>query len=243
MTLLAQITDLHIDNEVAELQHLDARARTLAVLDELHRQKITELFVTGDIAETHSGAEWFVEQLAQRGFQARLLMGNHDLAEVYIEKGLLGYPQAYFAFEQDGFRLLFMDSANYLVDQEQLAWLATELAQAQGEVLIFIHHPVLDCGETLMDQKYPLKNRDEVLACLVQSQRKITLFCGHYHTEAVVAQGQVCQYVTPAVLYQLEKYSAGLEVEHETPGYRLLSLENGMFTTEVRYLGEAGSGF
>jgi Icc protein len=236
MMLLAQITDLHIDNEVPELQHLDARAQTLAVLDELRRQKVEELFVTGDIAETHSGAEWFVELLAQWGFQTRLLMGNHDLAEIYIKKGLLGHPKAYFALDQEGFRLLFLDSANYSVDQEQLAWLAAELAQAKDEILIFIHHPVLDCGQTLMDQRYPLKNRDQVLECLLQSQRKITLFCGHYHAEAVVEQGQILQYVTPAVLYQLKKYSTGLETEHETPGYRLLRLENGTFTTEVRYL-------
>lgn len=236
MTLLAQITDLHLDQAVPELQHLDARARTLAVLDELHRQEITELLVTGDIAETRSGAEWFLEQLAQRGFQAHLILGNHDLAEVFIEKGRVGHPQAYFALEQDGFRLLFMDSASYRVDPAQLAWLTAELAQATQEILIFIHHPVLDCGQTLMDQRYPLKNRDQVLECLVQSQRKITLFCGHYHTEACLEQGLIRQYVTPAVLYQLKKYSTGLETEHETPGYRLLKLENGIYTTEVRYL-------
>jgi Icc protein len=236
MILLAQITDLHIDNEVPELQHLNARAQTLAVLDELRRQKVEELIVTGDIAETHSGAEWFLEQLTQPGFQTRLLMGNHDLAEVYIKKGLLGYPKSYFALDQEGFRLLFLDSANYAVDQEQLAWLATELSRAKDEVLIFMHHPVLDCGQTLMDQRYPLKNRDQVLECLVQSQRKITLFCGHYHTEAVIEQRQILQYVTPAILYQLEKYSARLETAGETPGYRLLRLENGTFTTEVRYL-------
>lgn len=236
MTILSQITDLHIDNDVPELKHLDSRAQALAVLDDLQRQNIEQLVITGDIAETRSGVDWFLDQLDQRGFKYRLILGNHDLTQPYVEKKLLGNPQFYYALELEGFLVLFLDSANNHVDQAQLAWLDEQLFRAEREVLIFIHHPVLDCGGTLMDQKYPLKNRDEVLQILLKTNRKLALFCGHYHMEAVIEQGKLTQYVTPSTFYQLKKYSGRPEMDSEIPGYRILSLEDGKYTTEVKYL-------
>jgi len=234
--LLAQITDLHLDNAAPDLKQLDSRAHALAVLDDLQKQNIAQLVITGDIAETRSGADWLFEELDQRGFKYKVILGNHDLAQVYYEKGLLSSSQPYFALELEGFHVLFMDSGNYLVDPQQLAWLEAQLSLTEREMLIFIHHPVLDCGKTLMDQRYPLKNRAELLEILLKSQRQIALFCGHYHTEAILTEGSLTQYVTPSALYQIKKHSTQVEIEGRAFGYRILSLENGKYTTEVRYL-------
>ena len=233
--LIAQITDLHIDNSVPELSHIDARANALAVLDQLHKQNVRQLALTGDIAETDAGAEWFLEQVEQRDFQYRVIMGNHDVVEPFLQRNLLK-PKPYFVEEMEGFRMFFLDSANYWVDPAQLAWLEEQLARTKLEILVFIHHPVLDCGGTMMDTRYPLQNRSEVLRILSESQREINLFCGHYHLEAVVKHDRITQYVTPSTLYQLKKYSDHPETENETIGYRLISLANGKLETSVAYL-------
>jgi 3',5'-cyclic-AMP phosphodiesterase len=234
--ILAQITDLHIDNKVPELSHIDARANALAVLDSLQEQNIQQLALTGDHAETHQGTEWFLEEVEQRGFQYRVILGNHDVLEPYLERNL-STPKPYFAEEMEGFKVFFLDSANYWVDEEQLIWLKEQLASTPLEILVFIHHPVLDCGETMMDKRYPLKNRDEVLRVLVESQREIGLFCGHYHMDMVIKHEKITQYVTPSTLYQLKKYSERPETDNENIGYRLVKLENGKYETEVKYLG------
>ncbi len=242
MSIIAQITDLHIDNAIAELKLIDSRAHVLAVLDALQAQNITQLIVSGDIAETRSGTEWFLEQIRQRGFDAQIMLGNHDQPEVFVEKGVFGGPQAYYARSIAGTPVLFLDSGSYSVDAAQLAWLAGQIAQIRQDFLLFIHHPVLDCGETLMDKNYPLKNRAEVLEILASTPHKISLFCGHYHTEALIIQGNVTQYVTPSTFYQLKKYAGQLETESDAIGYRILSIENGKIETEVKYLSQHTSG-
>ncbi len=226
--LLAQLTDLHIDNSVPELSHINARANARAVLDSLQKQGIRQLALTGDHAET-------LEQVEARGFQYRVILGNHDVLEPYLERNLL-QPQPYFFEEMEGFRIFFLDSGNYWVDPVQLAWLKEQVASTSLEILVFIHHPVLDCGGTMMDRRYPLQNRDQVYEILAASNRDISLFCGHYHLEAVIQQGKITQYVTPSTLYQLKKYSERPETENETIGYRVISLEHGKFETWVTYL-------
>jgi Icc protein len=233
--LLAQITDLHIDNTVPELSHIDARANALAVLDSLQKQGVRQLALTGDHAETYQGTEWFLEQVEQRGFQYRVILGNHDVFEPYLERNLL-QPHPYFFEEMEGFRIFFLDSGNYWVDPVQLAWFKEGLASTSLEILVFIHHPVLDCGGTMMDTRYPLQNRDEVRQILVDNGREIGLFCGHYHTDAIIRQDNITQYVTPSTLYQLKKYSERPETDNENIGYRIISLENGKFETKIAYL-------
>lgn len=235
MTVLAQITDMHIDNDVTELKHLDPRANITRVLDILRLENIEALIITGDVAETYEGIDWFLEQVEDRGFQYHIILGNHDIRAPYLEKKIMAEPP-YYATIMNDFLVLFMDSADNWVDPLQLAWLDEQLSHTTRDILLFIHHPVLDCGATMMDQKYPLQNRDEVLRILSKTDHAISLFCGHYHTEEVVRLGNVTQYVTPSTFYQLQKYAAKPKIDNEQIGYRILSIENGKLETEVRYL-------
>lgn len=235
MTTLAQITDIHIDNQVKDLAHIDPRSNFLRALDAVQKQGIQQVVFSGDIAETPAGVDWFFEQVHLRGLQYHLILGNHDLREPFLEKKELSHP-AYYATSLDGFHVLFMDSAVNQVDDEQLGWLASQIEVAEQNLIIFIHHPVLDCGGSFMDKKYPLRNRDDVLAVLNKSPRPVTLFCGHYHTDEVVGYANITQHVTPSSFYQLKKYTPTPETAHEKIGYRILTIENGQYRTEVQYL-------
>jgi Icc protein len=236
MKIIAQITDLHIDNDVDDLKHIDPRANMLAVLDAIQEQGISEIIASGDIAESREGTDWFFEQMHLRGLKYHIILGNHDLPELFTEKKVFSDSKPYYALEFEGQPVIFMDSASYRVDQEQLAWLEQQLSRLNQDVILFIHHPVLDCGGTWMDKRFPLQNRDEVVAALTKTKHKIALFCGHYHSEAIVVHENITQYVTPSTFYQLKKFSEIPAIEGDTFGYRVLTLENGNFQTEVKYL-------
>jgi 3',5'-cyclic AMP phosphodiesterase CpdA len=235
MTIWAQITDLHIDNNIPELAHIDSRANALAALEAVCREKIDRLILSGDVSETEAGMTWFLDQVRQRKIVYEFIPGNHDALEALT--GENGTSTHFFARQvEEGFLVLFMDSGPYWVDEKQLAWLEAQLAQAQAEVIVFIHHPVLDCGNSLMDQRFPLKNREAVVQILDKADRPIALFCGHYHLEEIVRHKKITQYVTPSTFYQIEKYTAGIEIASEAIGYRLLSFKPGAYETVVKYL-------
>jgi Icc protein len=236
MTIYAQITDLHLDNEDPNINHLNSRANALALLNAIQEQNIERLILTGDIAETRNGVDWFLNEIDKRKFNYEVIMGNHDIEQAYIEKNIFKGTKSYYSRQSDGFLLLFLDSGENKIDQEQLDWIDEQLSHAASEVLIFVHHPVLDCGDTIMDKKYPLENRDEVLSVFTKANRKIAIFCGHYHVEEIVERGNIVQYVTPSALYQIKKYAAQIETESEAIGYRILSTDNGSYTTQVKYL-------
>ena len=236
MTIFAQITDLHIDNEDPDLKQIDARANALAVLEVIQKQNIERLIITGDIAESSSGMDWFLDQINQRKFKFDLILGNHDDRQAYLERNGSGNPKTYSSVQFEGFLFLFLDSGENWIDQAQLAWIDEQISQTKQDVLIFVHHPVLNCGDSTMDKKYPLKNRDEVLKILVKASQKLAIFSGHYHREEIVEARNIIQYVTPSTFCQIKKYSAELEFESGSIGYRILSIDQGNYETKVMYL-------
>jgi 3',5'-cyclic-AMP phosphodiesterase len=235
MTIFAQITDLHIDSTDPDLKHIDSRANALAVLDVIQKQNIERIIITGDIAESANGMNWFMDQVNKRGFKFDMVLGNHD-ARPNMEENDPGGSKTYYAVNSESFCFLFLDSGKNWIDQDQLIWINEQLSWAKQDVLIFVHHPVLNCGDSLMDKKFPLNNREEVFKILIKTNQKIAIFCGHYHREELVEYGNIIQYVTPSTLYQIKKYAVGIEVESEAIGYRILSIDNGSYQTKVKYL-------
>jgi Icc protein len=236
MTIFAQITDLHIDNTDPELKHIDSRANVLAVLNEIQKQNIKRLILTGDMAESADGIVWLLGEINKRDFEYELILGNHDDAQIYKEEKIVRAPKAYYSRRSDGFLFLFLDSKDGFVDQEQLDWIDKQLSPTKEDVIIFIHYPVLDGGDSIMDKRFPLRNRDEVAKVLTKSNQKITLFCGHYHREEIIRSGNIIQHLTPSTLYQIKRYSPKIEIESEAVGYRVLSFENGRYETQVKYV-------
>jgi len=231
METTALICDLHIDTEDPALVHLDSRRNALRLLDTLKRDRISKIIAIGDVADSAEGFRWLVGELEGRGFDFRLMPGNHDVAESFS-------PAAYSAAKAEGFKVLFLDSRTHSLDAEQLAWMKAELRDNRDDLVVFVHHPVIDCGGTDMDRLYPLRNRAETLAAVQGGPFNATVFCGHYHTESSVRLGNLVQFVTPSVLYQIKRRSGSgrLELADERIGYRVLELDGSRLFTEVRYL-------
>jgi len=238
MQRLALICDLHIDTEDPVLTHLDPRRNAVLLLDALAREGERNILALGDVSDSAEGLKWFAGELEKRGFVYRLMPGNPDVIESIRETGIVRGRFAYSSANMESFKVLFLDTRTHSLDPEQLAWMKAELADNREDLLVFVHHPILDCGGTEMDTLYPLRNRDEVLGEFAGRPFNVTVFCGHYHTESSVRLGNIVQLVTPSTLYQIRKHAASrrLEIADERIGFRLLEFGGSRLFTEVRYL-------
>jgi 3',5'-cyclic AMP phosphodiesterase CpdA len=183
-----------------------------------------------------------MEAIKIRGMRPSVVLGNHDKAADF--RGLDGIGDLvrkdglYYERTVEGTLCLFLDSSSSVIGRAQFAWIEEQAKKAKGSNLaIFVHHPVLDCGGTLMDQRYPLKNREEVAAFLAGLDLDVSIFCGHYHTDHVQRHDRITQYVTPALSVQFKSHASSFQVESKRTAYRLIELDAGKLKTELVALG------
>jgi 3',5'-cyclic AMP phosphodiesterase CpdA len=136
----------------------------------------------------------------------------------------------------EDFLVLYLDSSKGIIEQEQLKWLNDSLIKNQKDILTFIHHPIVDCGNTVMDRMYPLRNRSDVYNMLRDSGKKVYIFSGHYHWEQEVLAGNIKQYVTPSLLYQLDKNADILRIGSKNFGFRVINISMNKVETYVETL-------
>ena len=167
-----------------------------------------------------------------------LVLGNHDGIEDFRALSLTASdcrPDGlYYHRTLGGVPCLFLDSSTGVVGEVQLAWLEARLDEGSSPVVVFVHHPLLDCGATA-DRLYALTNRDRVRDLLAASGREISVFCGHYHFHGgdVRAHGRITQYVTPSTLVQFQRTGEIVTLDTKSIGYRIIELTAGRIRTEV----------
>ena len=122
----------------------------------------------------------------------------------------------------DGFKLLYLDSSEGIIDHRQLLWLEQELFSYKP-ILIFIHHPIIGL-KLKVDEIGKLINRQEVVHLLEKSLAKISIFCGHYHMENILFHKNIKQYITPAISFQMVKNPNAIEIDKSSYGYRIIEL-------------------
>ncbi|UOM52394.1 metallophosphoesterase [Sphaerochaeta associata] len=221
----AHLTDIHLGHRFAEKFGVDSKKNLITVLQDIRLRGITHLAVTGDIAEDEE-APWFFKTIKEYGFQTYITLGNHDnpqAMELHYEHVHAG--RYYYKAPSEQACLLFCDSREAYLDEEQLCWLVKEIEASTLPILVFLHHPVLDCDNSFMDRKYALKNRETVRSALQATHKNIHLFCGHYHTTDERSDGNIHQYITPSIFYQIQKYSETLQKDDKPFGYRIINLD------------------
>lgn len=230
---VAQITDLHLDEAFTKEQGVEARKNLRTVLRDIKLHGISEVVCTGDIGE-NDAVPYFFDQL--KGHSLALTLGNHDeyaTISKYLSRGK--HPKTgklYSSTLKGGFKFIFLDSSSGIIDIAQLTWLQNELNTDQT-IVIFMHHPII--GLSLMvDEIGKLENRSEVLALLEKSNRRINIFCGHYHMIDHQTHGNISQHITPAVSFQIEKRTDSIVIDSATFGYRILSFDEGHISSTVR---------
>jgi 3',5'-cyclic-AMP phosphodiesterase len=224
---IAQITDLHLDDFLADYYKVDTRGNVLKVLEAIRARGVSELVLTGDfgVPESHG---WLFEILTNQGFSYSILLGNHDRVETFADldfaRPLLRTDGLYYVKTMGGVQTVFLDSSLGEIGPLQLKWLPQEVTSQAGRLAVFVHHPILDCGGTVMDLQHSLKNRDTVRDLLLASGRPVSVFCGHYHNVYEVTEGTITQSVTPSTLLQFKGYSDKVEPDNRLIAYRQIEL-------------------
>jgi len=234
MKRIAHITDFHFDEAFPLENGVDAHKNWATVLDDINNRNIDEVICTGDIGKQRS-IQPFLQSLADSGYTPKITLGNHDnyseVTAYYKVSDNQGTDELYYSSEEDQYKCIFLDSSPDEVSQRQIDWLKNEL-NTDLKILLFMHHPILDCG-TVLDQRFPLKNRDELNKVLQECSQEITMFCGHYHMEDDRKEGNIHQYITPAISYQVAKLSDRVEIGNTTFGYRIIEINENSISTEA----------
>jgi len=232
MYSIAQVTDLHLDHRLEKELGKDTRRNLLAVLRDIRNRRINEIVLTGDLAED-SAIDWLFEELDAQKSQYSYIFGNHDTRERY--PGSVN-KEGFYYYQRDieNIQCLFLDSADSFVDEQQLHWLIERIEERQGPAIIFVHHPILDCGTLFMDYQYPLKNRFQFQEILRKKNRDFFVFCGHYHMEHEQIQENIHQYVTPSTYYQIRGDTKDLQEDKVSIGYRIIEISETLKTHVIR---------
>ncbi len=236
MKHIAHLTDLHLDDPMVLRFGVDPRANLMRVLSDLNARGIHDIELTGDLGES-TALDWLFEQLDAYAVKPNIVLGNHDNPGEYSSRSsLIPYfhgDALYYSNEEEGFLQLHLDSGKGMLDPAQRDWLIGLSKNAQRPLLIWMHHPVMDCGNTPMDRLFPLMARDEIRDLLDETGLPVHLFCGHYHAAHTVQKSAMTQYVTVSSCAQLKKTGDMIQMDGTNFGYRLVTLDNGHVQTEI----------
>ena len=160
-----QLTDIHLIDGGRRLYGVSPESRLHAAIDSINREHSDADFVifTGDQAHWGDEAGYGVltDAISRLDMPVKVLMGNHDhrdvmarcVAQVEIDSD--GFVQS--TMDTEAGRCLFLDTkldgktdgGQYC--EKRRAWLAGQLENSDGPVLIFMHHPPMKLGMKGMD--------------------------------------------------------------------------------------------
>lgn len=241
MLRIAQITDLHLNEEGTEPLGLDNRARFLSVLNAARATQPDLYFLTGDFSmdkPDRAAIEWLREQLRDLGAPVHILSGNHDNTPMLRE--VFNYPNSTddtldYTFSLHDLDVIAMDSGAGEMRPNQLAWLQQQLIRASRPVL-FIHHPPLPVGSRFMDRKHSLRNHQPLLDLLTSMEQPIPIFCGHCHAALCTKYRNLTINVAPPTSFFIDPLSEEFRQLDLPPAYQLIEYEDERYSVMPQYV-------
>lgn len=88
-----------------------------------------------------------------------------------------------YAFEQQGWKFIVLDSSTWVMGEAQRTWLDTELRRTAQPTIVFIHHSLLPCGNQF--DAAPLWDRWELLEVVGRCPFVKGLFHAHLHMNRI----------------------------------------------------------
>ncbi len=238
---ICQISDLHITFEQeTTINDIDVVANFNRVLDAVVKTSPDLIIVSGDLCYSENDEkvyEYVKAKLDNTHIPYCILAGNHDCATTVADTfgyDTTGEGDLYYTREINEYLLIFMDSSKHSISSGQLKKLGKDLETSLKPVL-FCHHPPVLSGVPFMDNKYPLQNMEECKIVLSQYKGDIPVFCGHYHNDKEVQEGNLSVYLAPSIYYQISSKTSCFKIGSFTPGWRNITLSNTV-DTEVVYL-------
>lgn len=223
---IAFLTDTHLDESAPRRHGAHTRRNFDRVVKALEAEA-PDLVVFGGDMGTRASHTYLKERMNQ--FNLCIIAGNHDNPNELEDNFFTDNGNLFYKRETDVARLIFLDSSSDTLPMQQLEFL--QLSLSEKPTLVFIHHPVLPVP-SIVDQKYPLANRDAVREILTNHNHPVFIFCGHNHCEHEAEYRNIRQFVTPAVSYQILKHQPKVISDVSYTGYRIISI-NQHFETKV----------
>ena len=243
---VVHLSDLHLPEPGQRLWGLDAYGRTEQALQDICRWHADAdlCVISGDLADRGAkGAyRWLERQVAHLPFETVLMVGNHDDRSAMRET-LPNLMDDGNGFVQ-GIRrtphgmLVFLDTFKDGTSPGQycdvrLAWLRRALAEADGPIRIFMHHPPCDIGIPYMDR---IKLEEaEAFAEALRGYEIAHLFFGHVHRACFLTwEGIPCN-ALPGINHQvpLTRESVATRYSVEPPMYGLIWLDGAQTTVHL----------
>ena len=226
---IAHITDLHFNDFISDYYKIDSRKRAEIIFADAISRNIDLVMLTGDYGNPSILAE-FLKLLKENTIPYHFSLGNHDEIESFME--LNDHNKFYTSILIENTDIILLNSHKGIIDDEQILWLKSVLLRTSNDILVFLHHPIINCGNTIMDKKYPLINRKEIEKILHTINNNLYVFAGHYHNDFKNISKNIMQYVIPSSIVQLSKSKWKIKMESKSFGYRIIEKDKDKLSTE-----------
>lgn len=254
--LIAQITDLHIDEPGRlTLGRIDTAAmlgRTVARLNRLSPQPDV-ILVTGDLTDTGTAPayEHLRTLLAPLPTPFFVMPGNHDdrtaLCTSFADHAYLPRHAATLDYVVEEFpvRLIALDSvvpgrSGGRVRPEQIAWLDARLSERRGmPTILALHHPPFAVGIGFLD-RLGFDGGSALAAVIARHDQVQRVVCGHVHRNVIRRFAGTVASIAPstahAVPLALGPHPPTTTLTYEPPGFHLHYWQDGEgLTTHTAY--------
>lgn len=251
MTRILQLTDLHVfSTPGATLKGIPTRECLEDVVGyiQANEHPFDHVVITGDHTHDEQRASYEAVRSILTPWHECLwqVPGNHDdrllLRQVFpcrSEDGPGGTVN--FVFPAGHWLCIGLDThwpgeVAGVVEDQQLNWLQEILQQAsQEDVALFMHHPPVSVGSVWMDA-IGLNNRERLEEIIRADPRIRLVCCGHVHHEFQLRLHQADIVATPSTGIQFSPAGTSPQFADESPGYRVIELNEHAFTTRVHRL-------
>jgi 3',5'-cyclic AMP phosphodiesterase CpdA len=207
-----QLSDSHWGFDGAE--NRDPRGtlpKAIAAVNALTPQPDFVIF-TGDLTHTTEDPRQRRTRMAEfrtiaGGLSARnvrFIPGEHDAALDGGKAFREFFGDTHYAFDHKGVHFIALDNVSdpaARLGDEQLAWLAADLATQDGggPIVVFTHRPLFD-----LYPQWDWATRDGARAVeLLQSRPNVTVFYGHIHQEHHRMTGAVAHHAARSLMFAL----------------------------------------
>ena len=257
MTLLAQLSDPHIDvgpGDSGSAEALAAAVRAVLRLD----PPPDVVLVTGDLTN-HSDARSYErvrELLAPLAMPVHVLPGNHDDREALRawfteDRAAGGHGAAFqYAVRCGGVRVIVCDTTQPGRDDGRLdagarAWLESQLAaDPSSPAVVVMHHPPLVTGITALDALgLAAEDRAALGGLLARFPQVRRVIAGHVHRAAFGVLGGCAVVTCPSTHLEARLEIGGSEIvlEPGAPGFALhVLLDDGEMVSHVQPVAASG---
>lgn len=248
MTLhILQLTDFHIFADSSKkffgIPTYDTLKDILNKIDDLNI-KFDHLIITGDLTsdETIESYQNVKELLGKRISNCKIIPGNHDdrnlIRKVFPNCVENDEGPINFSISTDSWQLFGIDThvpgqlyGN--VSNETIEWLKKILERNRIKpTIIFQHHPPIHVQTKWIDT-LGLKNSDIYIEILKQHPQIHIISCGHVHQEFSGNLDDISVLTSPSTGLQFKKDTDMLECDPLPPGFRIFSLNDDNWNSQV----------